>query len=1588
MTASACRSFPLTLGPLTLRESRLSRPPVSVIVQGRHVSLKSSNALNRDYAEHTERKRQARVDKIIDENAARKKKKSLSRGQGTTGKEDDQPGSRSAIVRLTDKVLRTHLEKFRQVDTSALNFKDGLFFVSYNFSKDANGPQIQRISEGLRKALKAHPVFKAAQGTVWRELSPDDKVHEHAILHLPEGGDVGALSKFLVARLTFYVKKERLNLMQGAIKVERICTREHWENCCEYAGKAEKQEDRVRAHLPGGGAWRHNFKPLPVAPVQTIRFKSTSQYFAFLALISAFTGKGPGDFRTRNVHLSPEDTQRLLAIVETIGEHDVPWIVPGKTPGGQGIGELSMISPGVAGRRLKPTSSSSDFMPEYISLVITDNSGYPRMLKIWYGEYTADVCVEVSTGELLNWGMELLGRADAAQEPPVVIKTSLQPECPDLYLIADDGFWHLKRKEYGSAGFTARGPPLPQWTVGQATASAMARSLYFDINFLRRLTMMFNVIRFSPGESKMPTQTIFQICDPRPDVLSGTTKDEHFAADLAKVLSGKSSMEYTDPATFFANTFPTRGIKELLKAVCHRLSGSGKEVASVIRLDTQYGGGKTHGLIALVHAVRGKGVANIHEFVDPGLLPSEDVLVAAYDGDNADPANGFRLEDDLFAFTPWGQIAYQLAGRTGYERVRTSDEKHTAPGAATIKELFQGRPTLIVLDEIAVYLRKAEKVAPGTAMQFSTFIRALIKAVSESPKAALVYTLAVGKDEVGSSGHREENLRALEAFAEAEQEDARQSTQINPTEEDETADVLRRRLFAKVDPTAADQAISAYIDLWKSNRETISEDAFSDETKEQFRRGYPLHPELLEVLTEKTSSLSNFQRTRGMLRLLARTIHDLWKTRPADAYAIHPHHINFGLESIRSEILTRLQQGHLAPPLKGDVEAVPGDEKALAEVLDAKFYPGQTPVTKYVARTVFLNTLAYGDDLKGVPVDRLMFSVASPALDPAFVEQARTRFIAESLYLDDRPGAPMRFAVEPNLTQMIRRQMRDVDAAEVRSELNSRIKTLFTRSGSSFDLIAFPGGPYEVPDDVGDGRPLLILLNHEALALTGEPRGLPIEVADIFEHKGAESKLRELRNNLVFLVADARERENMRERLRRRLALRELQKPDSLNKLADYQQDKLKAEYQDSDFKVAQAVLLCYRHVFFPSHAPFAGSTLPIAYTSIEVTNPSDRPGDGQRHVMQILREQKKILSEGDSPDAPGYVRDQTPMKVKGSISTMELRMEFRKAPKLSILLNDGPLLSCIREGIQQGVFVYREGDQVWGQGDTVEAIHISENAYVHTALDAKKNHLYPRPEPLRVTLTANPDRIALGVSASLAAEVSGGVPPYIFASTSPKLSVGETPNSSVVATISPSESQEYRVEVTDARGHSVAAMANIWVASSSPDETPTDPKPAGPVVSPPPAPKAQTEFNSEGHLAQALPELFDKVRKANVKRLSTVVVKIYESSSAFKVQQALATLQGVEVSCEYEVNLAGDGVESMEISFHGRLDKANSVKAFLDAQIRSAGESHFISTYTMKFAQPLSTDAVITEKLTKDLIKYGAGEAYVEAHAAPTEHL
>ncbi len=492
--------------------------------------------------------------------------------------------------------------------------------------------------------------------------------------------------------------------------------------------------------------------------------------------------------------------------------------------------------------------------------------------------------------------------------------------------------------------------------------------------------------------------------------------------------------------------------------------------------------------------------------------------IAAFDGENADPLNGRTMGEGIKAYTPWGEIAYALAGAAGYERVRPSDEAGVAPGAAMLRELFGGQPTLILLDELSVYLRKFGKKAPSleaACQQLSAFLTALFKAVEGTPNAAVVYTLAIGKTGKGeyqaTDAYSRENLLIAQFMEEADKISARKATVLNPTTENETIAILRRRFFQDINVASAQEVIEVYTALWKQYQDVLPKVANAGFTlyagnaeHPDLLQWYPFHPELMATLTEKTATLPTFQRVRGMLRLLAKMISRLWAEQPAGTYALHTHHLDLSYGPLYNEALTRWQQSDYAPAVKADIAG--GQQSALAQDLDAQFFAGLPPYTTYAARTIFLHSLAFNDHLKGLTREELRYATLGTDLKPEFLDQALDKFVSTSGYLDDTPAAPLCFQTAPNLTNLLRREAQKVDPLVVRAQLNDRISSLFKGSTCNAAPFAYDG------DDVPE-----------------------------------------------FLVVDAARKQDMHEQMIRHLALKELQHHEGM---AAHQQETVKDLYK------------------------------------------------------------------------------------------------------------------------------------------------------------------------------------------------------------------------------------------------------------------------------------------------------------------------------------------------------------------------------------------------------------------------------------------
>ncbi len=817
-------------------------------------------------------------------------------------------------------------------------------------------------------------------------------------------------------------------------------------------------------------------------------------------------------------------------------------------------------------------------------------------------------------------------------------------------------------------------------------------------------------------------RTIFDACQPRPEVLSGELKEEVFAARLKDVIDGKAEAVYQDPETFFDNTYPTAGLKLLLQEALGRLTGLKPTNNPVIRLETAFGGGKTHNLIALYHAARGQIGRLPGEVLDRSLVPaSGSIAVAGVVGSDLDPSSGIQ-HGNVTTYTLWGELAHQLGGEAGYELVAESD-RHTkaAPGTGIWSRLAGDRPTLIMLDEIARHLRAAKAIPTGTsksdlAEQTVAFLMSLLEFAASRERVVVVLTLAEASDAFGK-----ETEELKQELTEAKGVSARQERLITSAGEAEIAAIVNHRLFREIDHAAAQETSDAYHAYYQrlldQGAELPQRSARSEYAAEMVK-AYPMHPELVTVLNRKVSTIPTFQKTRGALRLLALVVRKLWEQRPEDAFLIHPRHVELGAEQIAEDLTNRLQRPAFKQVIEADVASPLAGSRAHAQTIDdLAVATGKPPYAGRVATTVFLHSITQGV-ASGVDPADLLLAVVQPEDDPTVVGKAVDR-LADKCWFLDYDGHRYRFRTEPSINKIVADEVTLVGKTKAKADLDQRIRGIWKKG--VFDPSFFPSEAGDVDDDAK--LPKLVVVHYDAASATAADPAPPDLVRKVFDYSGSLEGYRTYKNNVLFLVADQEQVDNMVAVSRRHLAIaRIVGDAERMKDFTEEQRKKLKGMQDSSELDVRVAITKAYRYLYYPSaDAPQKNSNLE------RETLPAQDQGEVNKDqcnvLLKVLRQLEKVLTAEDKPLAAAY------LKAKGwdagqlQMSTEDLRRAFARRLGLKILLDLNQLKRAIKDGVQQGLWVYYDPQEQAGYGAVSPAplIQISADVLLYTPEEAAK---------------------------------------------------------------------------------------------------------------------------------------------------------------------------------------------------------------------------------------------------------------------------
>ena len=603
-----------------------------------------------------------------------------------------------------------------------------------------------------------------------------------------------------------------------------------------------------------------------------------------------------------------------------------------------------------------------------------------------------------------------------------------------------------------------------------------------------------------------------EVCEPHPDVLSARFSDAEFAANLALVDQGEGSEEYVDPAAFFRITYATEGLKRVLTTTLSRLAGKGGD--PVIGLQTNFGGGKTHTMLAL-HHLAGAAEAGYRPEELTGMTPIFEaaevstlgrVRRAIFVGTHKGAAEAMHVEDGREVRTIWGYLAWRLGGWEAVDRIAASEAARTNPGSERLIPILRdAAPCLVLMDEVVAFARQLRGLEYDA---FHAFIQSLTEAAAAVDGAVVVGSLPESGAEVGDE-------QGLDALRRLEKIFGRVQSAWMPASGIETFEIVRRRLFQPLDPAeekARDATIRGFRSFYRENSADFPPEVREPAYEEEMRRAYPLHPEILRRFSGDWSVLEKFQRTRGILKIMADVVYSLWRGE-SRVPLITPAMLPFHDVKVRTALLEPLDQA-FGPILQSEVD---GDQSLTARIEARRPRFLKSRAATRAARAVFFATAPHaGARRGGLTGGHLRLACAQPGDQIAIFKEALEELAARSAHLY-RDGDSYWFSPQPTLNKLAADRAQDVS-----DELADRRIVAVLRDEQR-QRAGFPR-VHSAPDNLTDIEDL------RATALVVLPPSAPhdpgagLESAAVaaaretLERRG--NGQRTYRNALVFVAAD------------------------------------------------------------------------------------------------------------------------------------------------------------------------------------------------------------------------------------------------------------------------------------------------------------------------------------------------------------------------------------------------------------------------------------------------------------------------------------
>lgn len=767
-----------------------------------------------------------------------------------------------------------------------------------------------------------------------------------------------------------------------------------------------------------------------------------------------------------------------------------------------------------------------------------------------------------------------------------------------------------------------------------------------------------------------------QVAVPREDLRKGIPLDAaEFAIHLDQVIDGRAPRDYREPERFFARTYFTAAYREMTVGVMRRLAGEVVGTSPGINLTTQFGGGKTHFLTLLYHlfwagdgARSWPGVTELLKGAGLDRIPR--ARVAVFIGNRFDFLVGAGAEGEPKRKTPWGDLAWQLGGPALYATVERHDQEGVVPGGEVLQRWFGEEPVLILMDEVLNFTRRTREAGRPHARlgsQMYSFLDVLTREVAGTARAVLVVSLPMSEYEMTAEDQAD--------YARLSKLLDRLSKATLLSEGVEIAEIIRRRLFEHVgEPAEVHRTAQAYAQWVRKYRQQLPEWFPVDQAESLFKATYPFHPTVLSVFERKWQSLPQFQRTRGVLRLLA-----LWVSRvyqEAFQEGRRDPLIMLGSAPLedrdfRAAVFEQLGEERLEAAIQADIAS----EEAHAVRLDAEAVEGirKARLHRKVAATIFFESSG-GQARNEATLPEVRLAVGEPGLDIGNIETALEDLVNRCYYLHPR-GTAYWISHRPNLNKVLadrRATLSGPEAEErIREKVRQAIREAF-RPGLAMERRFFPESSGDIPDT--PALTLVVLAPEHSWENNLRERICAL-IQDMIQNYGGRG--RTYKSGLIFAVAEGGS--VLADKAKTLLALESLEDPAERERLGlDLSQEQ---ELREKRLRTArdlkEGVWRAYRRVFL------LGEEGDLREVDLGLLHPS--AVESLVGLIVARFKQEGLLEETISPDF--LVRNWPPALEEWS--TKAVRDMFFASPRFPRLLNPEVLKRTIAEGVHRGKFGY-----------------------------------------------------------------------------------------------------------------------------------------------------------------------------------------------------------------------------------------------------------------------------------------------------------